>query len=1109
MEKFAKRCFALVLSAALVLLTVPTSWTAGETIASAESISASGNCGDNLTWVLDETGVLTISGTGEMDNWGSTEEIPWYDNRTDVTAIVIEEGVTNISNVAFSGGFSNLASVSIPNTVTSIGLSAFQACSALTEIIIPASVTSIGSSAFYNCSALNRITFEGKAPSLNSLTLDGINALESIMFKGDAPSSFSSSCFGGIKATVYYPQDNPTWTEDRMQDYGGTITWIAYDPAEPTEISIQAETTQMTVFDSQKLSVDWSGAYIRPIQWSSSDDTVISVTTDSGCITAWKAGTATISCTTYNGLTASLTITVEDSGNSAITSEVTEVLGGTATDNITDNNYTIWGNTVKSYLMENQDGTLTRVEYVSGTGVLVETYSAAGSPDSTLILEAELSIFGGFYAGEEYNFLVFGQNNPEEDGNVEVMRIVKYSKSWNRLDSCSIYGANTCIPFDAGSLRMTETDGRLYIHTCHEMYASGDGQNHQANMTFVLDIAAMEITVSGEDSSNLGALYVSHSFNQFIQTDGENVYYADHGDGFPRGVALTRVMVDDSITWSRYNQTVTLNVQGKLGANATGVSIGGLELSTDNCLIVGNSVDQSDPDTYDAYGQRNIFLTVTDKNLIHTEIQWLTDYTEEDGIMPRTPQMVKLSDNRFLILWEEYQTDTKEATTQLVLVDGSGTLLSDVVSTHLRLSDCQPIYTSAGKVTWYVTNGAMDLYTIDPYNLSSLSGETIRGACGPNLSYLLQDGVLTISGTGAMADWDYASDVGIWYTPWYPYRDQITSAVIQEDVTSIGVNTFYDCFNLSRVTIPANVTRIGANAFSGAGLEAVYYQGTLEEWFAISMESDPISSSCKLYLDGYNGIIKWGDLGDELHYILTEQGVLSIWGNGVLEQTMFYDGSWSPYYNLVTSLEIGEGVTEIGTSCFTDFTQLTQISLSESVAAIGNNAFQGCLQLANVSLANGLTSIGDFAFSDCWSLTSITLPDSVTSIGSYGFYACTSLASVTIPIRVTSIGNYAFDSCSDDLVLYGFLDSYAQSYAGKNNLSFVALDSSPYDLNSDGVVDVLDVMALVQQVVGIHNGITAVDLTGDSIVDVQDAMYLAQIIAQTSMNETKYAACQN
>lgn len=98
--------------------------------------------------------------------------------------------------------------------------------------------------------------------------------------------------------------------------------------------------------------------------------------------------------------------------------------------------------------------------------MIVENYSAAGKKTGSKTVAMELSLFGGFYSGSDHNYFVFGQANPNDSDEEEVMRIVKYSKDFQRIGAVSVYGANTNIPFEAGSLRMTETAGKLYIHTC-------------------------------------------------------------------------------------------------------------------------------------------------------------------------------------------------------------------------------------------------------------------------------------------------------------------------------------------------------------------------------------------------------------------------------------------------------------------------------------------------------------------------------------------------------------------------------------------------------------------------------------------------------------------
>lgn len=113
----------------------------------------SGSCGkdgNNVTFVLNDDGTLVISGSGDMENYTSSSYAPWYDNRSKIIKVQIEDGVTSIGNYAFYY-CSGLTSVTIPNSVTSINSSAFSGCSGLTSVTIPNSVTRINSSAFEDC----------------------------------------------------------------------------------------------------------------------------------------------------------------------------------------------------------------------------------------------------------------------------------------------------------------------------------------------------------------------------------------------------------------------------------------------------------------------------------------------------------------------------------------------------------------------------------------------------------------------------------------------------------------------------------------------------------------------------------------------------------------------------------------------------------------------------------------------------------------------------------------------------------------------------------------------------------------------------------------------
>ncbi len=394
----------------------------------------------------------------------------------------------------------------------------------------------------------------------------------------------------------------------------------------------------------------------------------------------------------------------------------------TSSNNVNKQNYinaSRWSTPVTSYLYENKNGGLTRVEYCNQK-VIVEDYDSTFQIQSAKEIEMELPLWGGFFAGKDFNFLVFGQKNTSENDSQEVIRVVKYSKDWQREGSTSLYGANTNVPFDAGNLRMTQYGNMLYIRTSHKMYTSKDGLNHQANLTFSVRISDMTITDQFSKVMNTGCGYVSHSFNQFITTDNSILLAADHGDAYPRSVVLIKYHKDagnDTFT-DTYNfcdYIDVLPIQGSTGANDTGVSVGGLAVSDSSYLVAGNSVAQDN--TYQTSGTRNIFVTSTPKDQFHTEqtkIHWITNYKQSDKVSISNPHMVKISNQKFLLL---YTIDGKINYTYL---DGAGNQTSDIYTMEGKLSDCQPILYQ-DKILWYYTNNSIPSFC--SISLNSANGQ--------------------------------------------------------------------------------------------------------------------------------------------------------------------------------------------------------------------------------------------------------------------------------------------------------------------------------------------------------------------------------------------------
>ena len=138
--------------------------------------AASGRCGDSITWTLDDSGNLTLSGSGEMWNNGY-DDSPFKDY--EIRKATVKYGITSIGESAFLG-CRGMTELTLPNSVTSIGGNAFEGCSGLTELILPNSVTSIGNAAFEGCSGLTELILPNSVRSIGDIAFTYCSGLEKI-----------------------------------------------------------------------------------------------------------------------------------------------------------------------------------------------------------------------------------------------------------------------------------------------------------------------------------------------------------------------------------------------------------------------------------------------------------------------------------------------------------------------------------------------------------------------------------------------------------------------------------------------------------------------------------------------------------------------------------------------------------------------------------------------------------------------------------------------------------------------------------------------------------------------------------------------------------------
>jgi len=277
-----------------------------------------------------------------------------------------------------------------------------------------------------------------------------------------------------------------------------------------------------------------------------------------------------------------------------------------------------------------------------------------------------------------------------------------------------------------------------------------------------------------------------------------------------------------------------------------------MALSSNNVLCLGTSIDQSKYDNVSSKTAHNIYLTVTPMNDFSegsTTTKWLTNYNG-DGKSFLGTKITKVNDNRFLISWEEYnasQTANTDDTLSgsilhYVFIDGSGNKISKEFTAAASISDCHPVLKDS-KIVFYASNDNMvNFYSIDANN-GNFSKKIYRVA-GENVTWKLDNGILTLSGTNAISvdtkgkhRYPVSSTAGSYSyssgdNSWKPIREKVkkivisngitsipdnafnyfanlTEVVIGEGAKSIGKEAFYSCNALSKITIPSSVTSIG------------------------------------------------------------------------------------------------------------------------------------------------------------------------------------------------------------------------------------------------------------------------------------------------------------
>ena len=262
---------------------------------------------------------------------------------------------------------------------------------------------------------------------------------------------------------------------------------------------------------------------------------------------------------------------------------------------------------------------------------------------------------------------------------------------------------------------------------------------------------------------------------------------------------------------------------------------------------------------------------------------------------------------------------------------------------------------------------------------------------------LLDGKTLTISGTGAMPDFDFPNGN---LAPWWNYEalgmltsfgtfkleGELKKVVIKDGVTNVGDYALFLLPAATQVTLPESVTSIGR--------------------YGIAMCSKLTGMSIP---KGVTEIGDFGLAGDGLTAVTLPDGLQSL-GRGAFDTCAS-----------LTNTTLPAAITAVPGKCFADCTKLLNVKYAGTVTAIGDLAFESCKSLVTAPIPETVTTIDKAAFTGCTALTDVTIPAGVTAIPEDCFRGCTALADMKLPGTVTSVGHNAFTGCTalEDVRCYG------------------------------------------------------------------------------------------
>jgi len=923
-----------------------------------------GTCGATAFWDYSDEGVLTIFGVGEMASY-EYNNAPWYDLRESVTAIVVEDGITSISKHAFDYCY-NAQTVTVGDDVVSIDAYAFQNCYNLKIVTLGSNVQSIGEYAFFDDDSLVEIILPASITELGNSVFNSCDSLEKIVFEGNPP-SFSEETFLGLNTTTYYPISNENWTEDVLQDYGGSVTWLSLAGGSCGEnLSWSINEGILTISGSGEMP-DFTEE--DPAPWSSYADTFNTVRVESGVTSIGSnafAGCGSIGAIFFagdmpafaEGVFAGLNVyacypaynetwTVGEL-DSSITWRVGENSCGT------------------DVYWSLEDGTLT----IFGAGAM-EDYESYGAPWSDrleeimqIVVEDGVTHVGrySFHACHQAVSASIGDTVKTIGGEAFECSMLESLTLGNRVEEIDSYLLEGCDSIEEITLpaSLKWIEGHVFSSSgLKRVFFEGNAPEYIdeyafENMAVTAYYPADDETWTEEVRQNYGG-----------SVDWKTCVRGTCGDGLSWLLDDTGML---TISGNGQMDDYTAEAPAPWHAEAEGITnvvVGSGVTSVGDYAFSGctNLTEISFSGSAPAFGA-NAFDGVM-----------ATAYYVNDGTW--TEDM--LLDYGGDITWVSPDGICGEGV-YWTLADGELTIFGNGAMEN----DYRPWEDQREAITSIVVKSGV-----------THIGNYVFRDCYYVQSVTLEEGIRTV-GSGA-----------------FESCNQLTSITFPDSLTRIESSAFADCSALSQVRFGSGLQQINNHAFRGCSLVSVTLPASITA----------IEGGAFAYCHDLQNI--YVEAGNERFY--SEDGIVfSVYDEDVIYLKMYPAGRTGHYdvpANVrqiegnafdgaaLSSVTIPDSVEYLNYAAFQECRNLTNVSLSSGITEIPNWCFAYCEALETITIPDNVTDIGSYAFHYS-GLRQVEIGDGVTWIGNDAFSWSEELASIVIPESVTYIGGNTFSSCT-------------------------------------------------------------------------------------------------